>query len=291
MYEFLDDKKIFITGKNSQLAFYFLQTMADTKAVVAAYSREECDIANRKQVFTLIEKEKPDYVINFAADNLIDDAERDSTRADAVNTLGVSALADACRKNSVFFIHFSSSHVFDGQKNSPYTEEDKTCPINAYGLSKVRGEQAIIENMQDYLLFRLSWAFGYGKNCFLSKVAEWSKKNPIIKISADEISSPIFSQDVIDVMLMSMEKGLKGLYHLSSRGQCSRFEYVSYFIKKMELTNTVEPVAAEHFHLEAKRPAYTCLSANKIEKDLGVTMEDWKEGLDKYVMMRRKGAL
>jgi dTDP-4-dehydrorhamnose reductase len=279
---FLQNKKFLVTGAGAQLAVYFTRTAAQHRLNATALNRGQLDITDASQLREAIKRFKPNVILNCASYNLIDHAEEDPSDAFQVNALAVERLAEMCRDRGIFLVHYSSAHVFDGTKGSPYLEDDPVYPINVYGQSKYKGEAAIQAIMKDYLILRLSWVFGTGKNCFLTKVLSWAKNTPLLKISSDEISVPAYSQDVIDGTIRSLEKGISGLFHLTSHGSCSRAEYVREFVTSMGLKNEVLPVPASSFNLKAKRPLYSCMANSKICHAAGLVLPSWHDGLKRF---------
>ncbi len=280
----LTKSKILITGVGAQLAVYFMRLVEQKGLRVRAFSRQELDISNYKELSECLSSESPDIVLNFASYNLIDQAEDDPDQAMKINALAVEQMAHICRQENIFLVHFSSAHVFNGRNNTLYHETDAVDPVNVYGKSKLKGEEAIQSTLKNFLLLRLSWAFGHGKNCFFTKVRSWAAMNPILKISSDEVSIPMYSQDVIEMTVLALEKQLTGLYHLTSNGTCSRAEYVKRFIEEMGMSNQVEPVPAQFFKLKAQRPSYSCLSNHKLTRDLNKPMPHWEDGVKRFTI-------
>ena len=274
--------KILITGAGAQLAVYFMRFAGNKGLQVKAYNRQELDISNYPKLKECLNSQSPDVVINCASYNLIDKAEDDPADAININVRAVEQMAELCLKKNIFLVHFSSAHVFNGRHIIPYKETDQVDPINIYGKSKLKGEEAVQSILKDYLLLRLSWVFGHGKNCFLTKVRTWAKTNQVLKISEDEISIPTYSQDVIETTVLCLKKGLRGLYHLTSSGYCSRTEYVRFFLEDMGMPNKVEAVPAASFNLKAQRPLYSCMSNQKLLTNLNIVMPDWKDGLKRF---------
>lgn len=284
------NKKILITGAGAQLAVYFKRSAASQSLDVTAFSSPELDVTRADLLQKTVANVKPDIILNCAAYNLIDQAEADPQMAMAVNAQAPEHLAGLCRKQRILLVHYSTAHVFDGNKQQPYVESDPVAPVNVYGRSKLAGEEAIRQQLDQALILRLSWMFGRGKNCFLTKVAQWAGKSPALKISTDEISVPAYSQDIVDATLAALRKGLTGLFHLTSHGSCSRYEYVKFYCQKMGLRNELVPVLAESFHLPARRPLYTCMANGKIEKALGLTLPHWQDGLTRFTEQLKKGS-
>ncbi|MFH2129746.1 MAG: sugar nucleotide-binding protein, partial [bacterium] len=203
------NRKILILGSAGQLAKAFISTLEERGLDFVAPVESESSITDFDQISRLLDKTKPGIVINCAAYNAVDAAEEDPETALLVNSRAVENLAQQCEKRSLFLVHYGSDYVFDGNKGDLYTEEDDPNPLNVYGRSKLEGEVAVREIMSRYLVFRLSWVIGPGTQNFLHKLSGWAEQNRILKISADEVSVPTFTDDVVKVTLLALEKGLQ----------------------------------------------------------------------------------
>lgn len=287
----MKNNKFLISGASGQLSKEFQKTFAKKLINFASPSEEEWDITDFAKTKEIINKSKPNVIINCAAYNLVDDAEEKPELADLVNSKAVENLAKICKENKIFLVHYSSDYVFDGKKQELYVEEDIANPLNEYGKSKLKGEQAVKDNLSDYLIFRLSWVIGRGKQNFLYKVWNWAKDSQAIKISSDEVSVPTYTEDIVIITLLSLEKGLIGLFHLTNSGYASRYELTKYFLNKMGAKNIVVPVSIDNFKTKAKRPVFSAMSNLKISKILDVSIPKWEESTDKFVKIFREDIL
>jgi dTDP-4-dehydrorhamnose reductase len=285
-YELSDfevEMKFLVTGAQGQLARQFQKTLQMQEYPVVAFDREGLDISDSQAVRERISEHVPDVVINCASYNLVDKAEDDFDTARSVNATGVKNLAIACKENNVLLIHYSTDYVFDGTKEAFYTEEDEPNPINKYGESKQEGEQLLRHETDNYLLFRVSWVFGEGRSNFLSRLSEWAQKNRTLKIVSDQVSVPTYTEDIVHVTLFALNKGLRGLYHLTNSGYASRYEVARYYIEQMGMDNLVLPVTSAYFPSPAKRPYFSALSNRKLSRELNVDIPDWQLGIERYV--------
>jgi len=278
----MNNKKILILGSAGQLAQAFISALEERGSDFIAPEEQASSITDFEQIRQLLEETKPDIVINCAAYNAVDQAEDDPDVAYLVNGGAVENLAQQCEKRGMFLVHYGSDYVFDGLKQDLYTEEDTPHPLNVYGKSKLAGENAVRETMSRYLVFRLSWVIGKGKQNFFYKLSGWAKKSRILKISADEVSVPTFTTNVVDVTLESLEKGLTGLYHLTNSGYASRYELARYYVAAKKLKNMVIPVPMSYFKTALNRPLFSAMSNQKIQKELGIEIPTWQEGVDRF---------
>jgi dTDP-4-dehydrorhamnose reductase len=275
--------KILITGANGQLGSEFQRALENYDYTVVALDKETLDISDPGVVEEAVSRYSPDIILNCAAYNLVDEAEKDFDTAYKVNALGVKNLSSACKKNDALLVHYSTDYIFDGTKEDFYTEEDNPNPINNYGKSKLSGENFLTEEMDKFLLFRVSWVFGDGKQNFLYKLSEWVKKNRVLKIVCDQISVPTYTKDITTLTIFAINKGLRGVYHLTNSGYASRYEVARYFIERLGVDNLILPVYSDYFPVPAKRPYFSAMSNLKLSKDIDVNVPDWRTGIDRYI--------
>jgi len=283
----MKDKTFLVTGSAGQLGKEFQRIIIERGMCCIAPAEDDCDITNSAKVEGIISRINPDFIINCAAYNAVDEAEEKSDLAHLVNTKAVENLAEFCKKHSIFLIHYSSDYVFDGEKQDFYTEDDTPNPLNIYGKSKLNGEEIIQECMSDYLIFRLSWVIGQGKQNFLYKLSSWAAKNRVLKISSDEVSVPTYTEDIVNFTLLSLEKSITGLFHLTNSGYASRYELAKYFIRKMGLGNIVVPVSMSSFKTKARRPLFAAMSNERISNILKISYPSWEDGIDRYIEVLR----
>jgi len=275
--------KIMVLGAGGQLGKTFVDKLQKLEYNFIAPQESESDITQQQKIASLINEEQPDTIINCAAYNAVDVAEKNSKLAYLVNSEAIGNLAAVCFEKNIKLVHYSSDYIFDGTKDGFYSEEDPPNPLNVYGKSKLEGEMQLRQNTRTYLLFRLSWVIGPGEQNFLFKMSQWAEKNPVLKISADEVSIPTFTFDIVEFTLKALDKNLIGLYHLTSSGYASRYELARFYAEQTGIDKLIIPVALSHFNMPASRPMFSCLSNEKLTRDLGVKLPHWKESLKKYV--------
>ncbi len=275
--------KFLLTGANGQLGKEFQRTLKEFGHEVLALRREDLDITDLKKVKEAISQYNPHIILNCAAYNFVDKAEEDFDIAYNINAQGVRNLAFASKKKDIHIIHYSSDYVFDGSKEDFYAEDDKPNPINNYGKSKLLGEEFLKEETENFLIFRVSWVFGKGKQNFLYKLMEWAKVKKVLKIVYDQISVPTYTEDIASITMFAINKGLRGLYHLTNSGYASRYEVARYFLERVGLNNLVLPVGSDFFPSPAKRPYFSAMSNVKLSNDLNIEIPHWKVGIDRYI--------
>lgn len=275
-------QKYLILGANGQLGKQFGKELATRGEEVTAPDEKDCDITNSDTLERYVDTVRPSVIINCAAYNAVELAEQHSDIAHRINGKAVENIAALCGRHRIFFIHYSSDYVFDGTKGDLYTEGDAPNPLNVYGRSKLAGEEATQEHAGDFLLFRTSWAFGNGPQNFIYKFLQWSRKNHVLKLSSDEVSVPTSCADLVSLTLASLEKGLKGLHHLTSSDFASRYEWGRYVARALSLDNLIIPVPMSAFTSPVQRPAFTAMSNAQLQHKLGIPIPDWRNAVDRF---------
>lgn len=280
--------KYLIAGRNGQLAQAFIRSFERGSIEFTAPDESQLDIRNGRAVEEIIAAYKPDVVLNCAAYNLVDLAEQEQEKAFGVNAMGAKNLAEAAARVKAILVHFGTDYVFDGMKECGlYTEEDRVNPLNNYGKSKLLGEELVRKTLDDVLIFRLSWVYGNGMQNFIYKFSEWSRNNEYLKIACDEFSVPTYTDTVVKLTLQSLDTGLRGLFHLTSSGFCSRYEWATFIAKCLGMIKFIRPVSMDVFHLPARRPKFSAMSNHRLARELNVSIPTWEEAVESFVRARR----
>jgi dTDP-4-dehydrorhamnose reductase len=279
----MNSQTYLIIGANGQLGKQFAKDLTVRNETVIAPDEKDCDITSVVTLSQFIDSVKPSVIINCAAYNAVDLAEQQSEIAHLINAAAVKNIAMLCGEKNIFLVHYSSDYVFDGTKGDLYTEDDIPSPLNVYGKSKRAGEEAVLSFGDKYLLFRTSWVFGNGAQNFIYKMMQWSQKNAMLKLTADEVSVPTSTIDLVDITLKSINKGLTGLYHLTNSDYASRYEWGRYIAKKLSLQSTIIPVPLSTFPSAALRPLFSAMSNGQLQNDLGITIPDWRDAVDRFI--------
>ena len=279
--------RVFITGAKGQLGGAFVNRFAQNGWDYAAADLDTLDITNPDAVMDAVMAYRPGLIINCAAYNLVDKAETEKEKAFAVNAEGPRVLALAARKLEASFVHYGSDYVFDGAKAAPYTEGDKTNPLNIYGLSKLKGED-YARQAEGSLILRLSWVFGRGSQNFMHKLLEWAKKPGPLKICSDEVSVPTYSEDVVTATLAALKRGLTGTWHLTNTGCCSRYDWAKLALKECGIQKEILPARMADFNLAAKRPGYSAMSNEALTRELGIKIPAWEEAVSRFIRETKK---
>jgi dTDP-4-dehydrorhamnose reductase len=242
----------------------------------------------------VLKKIGPDIVINTAAFHDVDRCEDEALSAFKVNVIGVKNLALICREINASLIHFSTDYIFDGEKSSPYVEDDYARPLSLYGISKLAGEQVMQYILDRYYIVRLCGLYGHagcigkGSTNFVESMIKMAEGKKEIKVVNDQVLTPTSTMDVSEKLLELMQTGKYGIYHMTNTGSCSWYEFTCEIFRLMKLNTRVIPISTDQFGAKAKRPHYSVLDNFNLRK-IGLTdLRNWKEALKDYIKNRNK---
>lgn len=245
---------------------------------------EDFDISLEQDCRRLIEDCSMDVVINAAAYTNVDACETDRDRCFAVNATGVRNIALACRGKGIRIVHFSTDYVFDGMKQTPYVEEDKTAPLNVYGASKLEGERFLQSLADHWLLIRTAWLYGeHGQN-FVRTILKKALTVKALDVVDDQIGSPTSTRDLAAAVERLVDGRYEGLFHLTNEGSCSWYEFACKILHYAGMNEVVvRPMKTVNLTRPAVRPAWSVLSSRKFSMMTGNTMEEWKDSLKEHL--------
>lgn len=273
--------KILITGGNGQLAQALQHHPNAANFHTTICTRHELDITNPLSIDSIIRENKPNIIVNTAAYTAVDRAEEEQQLAMLVNHTGAKNLAIAGDKYHIPLIHLSTDYVFDGQSSTAYQEDDTVNPINTYGLSKYKGEQAIREYCPKHVILRVSGIYSQYGNNFVKTVHTLAQTKNELRIVTDQITCPTHANDIAQA-IFTMAKNLKkfGTYHFCSNEPISWHD----FAKHLTNATTIRPVLSSEYQSAAKRPAYSVLNCRKIATDYGIKQPSWRKDFITEVM-------
>lgn len=279
--------KILITGSNGMFA----------KAVKDKFSNEELictdvkdlDITDKERVINFIEETKPNYIINCAAYTDADKAEENKEITEKINSIGPKNLAIAANNIDATLIHISTDYVFGGEKDikEDYREDDEKKTTMVYGITKLKGEENISNNIDKYYIFRTAWLYGEGKN-FVRTMLKLGKENKEVKVVSDQHGSPTYAVDLADIIAQAIEKKIPyGIYHATNLGYTTWYEFTKDIFEIAGIECKVQPVTTEEFPRIAKRPKNSKLSKEKLLSQ-GIKIPEYKDALQRYLKQELK---
>jgi dTDP-4-dehydrorhamnose reductase len=240
------------------------------------------DITNRDRVIAAIARARPECVVNAAGYTKVDEAERETDRAIAVNATAVGALGEECAAHGIRVVHFSTDYVFPGNGSTPYRESDPTSPINAYGLSKLRGEHALAASGARALVIRTQWLFGRAGRSFPRTMWERATANQPTRVVNDQVGRPTYSRDLAQWTWRLVERGIDGIIHAANAGTATWFDVAARIFARAGAPDLLTPCTSAEYPTPAKRPAYSVLDTTMLEREIGPP-RGWEDALDEFL--------
>lgn len=289
-------KNILITGGNSQLA----NSMKLNKSFVKFFNliflnKKKLDITDINKIIYQINYYRPHAIINTAAFTDVSKSQSNQKLAEKTNYIGVKNLTNMCKKNNIILLHFSTDYVFYGKIKNSYKELDKTIPKNSYGISKLKGENYIKNILKKFLIIRVSWLFGHGKNNFVFKIIDKCKSNNNITVVENEYSSPTCAIDLSNTVLTMLYEILIcsnknfGFYHYNSLDKkISRYQFAKMIVNNIsnnQLSNTkiLKIKINDNF-----RPFNSFLNTRKIYNKFNIKRPDFNKSLKEMISFYSK---
>lgn len=315
-FELLDrSKPILVFGRDGQVGKALQVYLHNFKLPVVFLGRSECDLSDELAIRVVLNRFKPQLIINAAAYTAVDKAESEQTLAFAINANAPKIMAQYIASVSHgILVHYSTDYVFADSKKTVYLETDLRGPVErlcVYGQSKLEGEQAIekvfklaigskcsqfTQKKSRYLILRTSWVYGDGAN-FISTILRLAGEKNILRVVADQVGVPTSAKWLAEVSLqLADSKFESGIYHAVPDGEASWHSLAVFAIQlalkkreniKVKLENIL-PIPAKDFPLPAKRPYNSRLSNSKLKQALSKNISageypNWKDQVQEYI--------
>ena len=284
-------RKILITGVDGQVGFELLRSLQGLGEVVAV-DRKKMDLLSVDSVSRVIRDIAPDIIVNPAAYTAVDRAETEYEFAERINVSAPRVMAEEAVRSGALLIHYSTDYVFDGEKASPYTEDDETNPQNVYGRTKLDGELAIGQTGCDHLILRTSWVYGRRGRNFLLTMLKLARERDELRVVSNQFGAPTWSNTIAALTANIVDsapvhdstvwwKERSGTYNLTSAGSISwaGFAKVIFEYAQLEAPPAVIPIEAAAYPTPAKRPTNSVLSHDKLIRVFGLVPPSWQHAL------------
>ena len=255
----------------------------------------DVDITDFKALLEFARVWSVKWIINCAAYTAVDKAESDIELAKKLNEDGPANIARVADIMGARLIHISTDYVFDGSGDTPRTEDMPVAPIGVYGVTKAAGEKAVMDNCKDYFILRTAWLYGWAGKNFVYTMIRAMNTHDAVKVVNDQKGTPTFAGDLTKVILEIISRDSMipyGIYHVTDIGEITWWDFTNE-IKKQGIETgwinetgkncVVNPCTTDEYPTPAKRPAYSVLSKDKIQKALGITLPDWKKSLNEFL--------
>ena len=276
---------------------------------VTAPDRHQMDLSRPEEIRRVIRSAKPQLIINTAAYTAVDQAESETTAAQAINADAPAVIACEAKKINAAVVHYSTDYVFDGSKNAPYEETDPANPVNVYGATKFAGEEAIRNAGIPHLIFRTQWVYATRGRNFLLTMLRLATQRQELRIVHDQFGAPTWCREIasctVRILTPFFEKGrdtffspgVGGICNMTAAGATSWYEFAEAIMEKASqippntpwmaeatggrplITRRIIPITTAEFPTPARRPAYSVLSNNRLARIFGFQMPDWRTQL------------
>jgi dTDP-4-dehydrorhamnose reductase len=286
---------ILLTGKNGQVGWELQRSLLPLGRIVAV-DRHELDLADADALRHRLSELRPDIIVNAAAYTAVDQAEREPALAHAVNAAAPAQLAEDAARRGALLIHYSTDYVFDGTKGEPYDEDDRPNPLNAYGRSKLDGEEAVQASGAGHLILRTSWLYSSRGSNFLRTMLRLASEREELRIVADQIGTPTWARFLAESTAQAVRQAMQerrsgnfesGVFHLTAVGETSWHGFASAILERAASlpgatgfrVKAVTPIATAEYPLPAARPANSRLRTDRFRARFGLEIPSWEECL------------
>jgi len=275
--------KVAIIGSTGQLGSDILDIFGERALPLSHDEIEVRDVGSCRKALKDV-----DTVINCAAYVKVDDSEDRPDEAFMVNAIGARNVALVCNERKIRNVYISTDFVFDGNKKTPYREEDIPNPINIYGLTKYAGEIFTRNYCTKSYIIRTASIYGTrgargkGGN-FVDWMVEKASRNEVIKVVDDIVMSPTYTRDLVEMIKKIIEKELSyGIYHVTNQGYCSWFEFAKKIFEYSNIDARLLPIKSDELNRKARRPKFSALESTKLDS-FGLRMRSWEDALKDYL--------
>ncbi|OCT21781.1 dTDP-4-dehydrorhamnose reductase [Pseudomonas putida] len=280
--------KILVCGRNGQVAQALQQALAGL-GELHLLGRDQLDLAHPEGMREPLRQLAPNLIINAAAHTAVDQAESEAPLAHAINAEGPRVLAEEAARLGAPLIHYSTDYVFDGNKTTPYIEDDPVHPLGVYGQSKLAGEQAIAAVGAEHLILRTSWVYSlHGRN-FLLTMQRLLQERPQLKVVDDQIGAPTWAgtiaastRDLIE-RWQAGQAGAWGTYHLTALGETSWFGFAQAIAEQLKARGLpcaeLLPIPSSEYPTPARRPLNSRLDCSRLAREWQVSQPHWQQAL------------
>lgn len=281
---------VLVTGANGQLG-QSLQFIANNYPEIEFIfcDSEKLDITDYDNVNAVFNEFIPNYCINAAAYTAVDKAESELGKAYSINVLGPQNLAKVCKMNNTILVHVSTDFVFDGDKETPYSENDEPNPTGVYGQTKLDGEITIQDIWEKHYIIRTSWVYSQFGNNFMKTMLRLASERDSLSVVNDQIGTPTNAVDLAEALIKIILSPIThhpspktfGIYNFSNEGQCSWYDFAKKIFEINNISINLQPIPTSSYPTSAKRPAYSVLDKSKIKSTFGIEIDSWETSLRK----------
>jgi dTDP-4-dehydrorhamnose reductase len=281
--------RLLLTGAAGQLGCAVHEAGRDRCDLVGV-DLPDGDLTRPQDVDAILDRVQPDWVLHAAAFTDVDAAETHREQSLAVNGTATALLAAACARRGAGLTFVSTDYVFAGTDPRGYDEEAPRDPVNHYGLTKARGEEAVEAMTGRWQIVRTSWLFGPGLKNFVLTVRRLLAERPELRVVEDQVGCPTYAPDLAEILLFLVENGSPGFYHATNRGSCSWFAFAREIARQSGADpQRVRPCSTAEFPTPARRPACSILRSHRLEAAGYGPRPTWQDALARYLQRLGSG--
>ena len=296
--------RVFVTGVNGQLGHDMMLEMHRRGHEVigsgsgSAYKGEDelvsfpyvqLDITDKPAVSQVLAAVRPDAVVHCSAWTAVDaaEAEENKPKVYALNVVGTSNIACACREIGAKLVYLSTDYVFNGRGTEPWQPDCADfSPLNYYGLTKLEGERAVLTALERYFIVRIAWAFGKNGKNFIKTMLNVGKTHDSVRVVSDQIGTPTYTADLSVLLADMLETERYGTYHATNEGgYISWCDFCCEIYRQAGLDTEVIPVTTSEYGLSAAaRPFNSRLDKTKLQDNGFSLLPSWRDALHRYLL-------
>jgi dTDP-4-dehydrorhamnose reductase len=281
--------RVAIVGANGQLGSDAVRAFANERDTVFALRHEDIEITDINSVAATLKELKPDLIVNTAAMHHVERCEQDPKAAFSINALGPRNLAMVAQDLGAILMHISTDYVFDGAKRRPYEERDAPQPVNTYGITKLAGEYFVRCTVDRHFVVRTSGLYGKhpcrgkGGLNFVDLMLKLGKERGVVRVIDSEEVTPTSTYDLAQHMALISRSDNFGLFHATSEGSCSWYDFAREIFAVAGLPVKVELADPQEFPSKVRRPEYSVLENAELKACRMNCFRPWQEGLRHYL--------
>lgn len=281
--------RVLLLGSNGQLGSDIVRTWDDPNVLVARATRMHADVTDADGLQSMMERNRPDVVINTTAFHNLPVCESDPETCFKVNVVGGWNVARIARSVGAAVIQISTDYVFDGTKGAPYLEGDARQAVNVYGAAKIATEDVVRIANPEHLVVRVSGLYGLARSAgkggnFVETMLRLAQEGNEIKVVSDQVTAPTNTAEIAEALLPLVRDGARGTVHLAAGEGCSWYEFAAAIFEERGLTPDLAPVTTAEFGGNIRRPQYSVLGS-----DRHAPLRHWREGLRRYLREKHGG--
>lgn len=288
--------KTAVIGANGQLGIDVVTAFREKGDEVSAITHPDLEISDLDSVWRTLRELRPKIIVNTSAMHQVEKCERDPGKAFAVNALGPRNLAAVASDLGSVLIHVSTDYVFDGDKSTPYVEEDTPRPLNAYGITKLAGEYFVRRTMENYFIVRTSGLYGKhpcrakGGLNFVDLMLKLARERGEVRVVDNEVVTPTFTAELAKQVVVLSRSDCYGVYHATAEGSCSWYEFAREIFAVANVKVNLRVASAGEFPAKVARPKYSVLENRALKIHRLNVFEPWQKGLRRYLENQAKSA-